>query len=132
MDARTGAGRRADAHVGDGGGSGADYTHDPSAFDGDQYGGRDATGEAESGARAEAAAGTQGAHPEAVDREFGRRGWVLVGAVVVAFLVIPSILLAYPHVGPMFGLGFWVTYLVLPLVPAVLLGALAVWVTTRP
>jgi hypothetical protein len=71
-------------------------------------------------------------HPDAVDREFDWRGWTLVSAVVVAFLVIPSLILLYPHVGSRLGLTFWDAYLALPMVPAVVLGLLAVWATTRP
>jgi hypothetical protein len=74
----------------------------------------------------------QGAHPEAVDREFGWRGWTLVGAVFVAFLVVPGLISVYPHVGSMFGLTFYDTYLALPMIPALVVGALAVWATTRP
>lgn len=75
---------------------------------------------------------TEGLHPETVDREFGWRGWVLVGAIFLAFLVIPGILILYPQVGPLLGLGYRNTYLLLPLIPAVTLGLLAVWATTRP
>lgn len=71
-------------------------------------------------------------HPEEVDREFDWRGWSLVAAVFVAFLVIPGIIYAYPHVPSSVGLSFWNTYLVLPMIPAIVLGLLAVWATTRP
>lgn len=71
-------------------------------------------------------------HPEEVDREFDYRGWTLVVAVFVAFIAIPGIIFLYPHVGPMFGLTFWDTYLALPMIPAIVLGVLAVWATTRP
>ena len=57
--------------------------------------------------------------------EFGRRGWLLVAAVFVAFVVVPLVIYFRPP-----GLPFQFAYLVLPLVPAVLLAALAVWVTT--
>lgn len=73
-----------------------------------------------------------GAHPEAADRRFDWRGWTLVGAIFVSFLVIPGVIVLYPHVGPMLGLTFWDTYLALPLIPAVVLALLAVWATTRP
>lgn len=63
------------------------------------------------------------------DREFGRRGWILVGAIVVSFILIPGILVTFPYVGPRFGLGYQQAYLVLPLVPAVLLAVIAVWAT---
>ena len=71
-------------------------------------------------------------HPDEVDREFDWRGWLLVGAIFVAFLLIPTIIYLYPHVPSTFGLSFWDTYLVLPLVPAIVLGVIAVWATTRP
>ena len=58
---------------------------------------------------------------------FGRRGWVLVGALVLSVLVIPGVIYAYPYAAGSFGLTFFATYLLLPLVPAVLLGVLAVW-----
>ncbi|WP_418282760.1 hypothetical protein [Halorubrum sp. DTA98] len=57
----------------------------------------------------------------------GRRGWVLVAALIVSVLVIPGIIYAYPYAAGSFGLTFYGTYLLLPLIPAVLLGVLAVW-----
>ena len=71
-------------------------------------------------------------HPDAVDRTFDWRGWILVGAIFIAFLVIPGLIYLYPRVPSNFGLSFWGAYLVLPLLPAILLGLLAVWATTRP
>lgn len=71
------------------------------------------------------------AHPEEVDRTFDWRGWVLVGGIFFAFLVIPGLIYLYPRAPSNVGLSFWDTYLVLPLLPAVLLGLLAVWATTR-
>lgn len=68
-------------------------------------------------------------------REFGWRGWVLVGFVVVAFFVVPGALYALAYAREFvtsFGLGWRQAYLVFPLVPALILGALAVWATTRP
>ena len=56
--------------------------------------------------------------------EFGRRGWVLVAGMLVAFVIVPLVIYFRPP-----GLPFVVAYLVLPLVPAVLLAALAVWAT---
>lgn len=58
---------------------------------------------------------------------FGDRGWVLVATVVVAFLVIPGIIYLRPALPGEAGLSFVVAMLVLPLVPAVLLGLTAVW-----
>lgn len=70
--------------------------------------------------------------PDERDRTFDWRGWMLVGAIFVAFLVIPGLIYLYPRVPSTFGLSFWDTYLVLPMIPAVVLGILAVWATTRP
>lgn len=58
---------------------------------------------------------------------FGTRGWVLVGAVVLATVVVPGTIYALPALPADAGLPFLVAMLVLPLVPAVLLGAAAVW-----
>ena len=60
------------------------------------------------------------------DEEWNWRDWVLVGVVVLCFLVIPATILALPPVGP-----FRIAYLVLPLIPALLLGAVAVWSAQR-
>ncbi|PSP80305.1 hypothetical protein BRC81_03305 [Halobacteriales archaeon QS_1_68_20] len=56
----------------------------------------------------------------------GRLGWVLVAVVVVSFVLVPGAILINPPSIP-----FRVAFLVLPLVPAVLLGATAVWVALR-
>ncbi|MDL5362669.1 hypothetical protein [Halalkalicoccus sp. NIPERK01] len=61
------------------------------------------------------------------EREFDWRGWTLVGVIVFAFLVAPAVILFHPPDA----LPFFVAYLVLPLLPAVLLGFVAVWSTTR-
>ena len=71
-------------------------------------------------------------HPDEVDREFDWRGWFLVAGIFVAFLVVPGLIYLYPRVPSTFGLTFWDAYLVLPMIPAVILGFLAVWATTRP
>ncbi len=76
--------------------------------------------------------GQQGVHPDAVDREFDWRGWALVAAIFVSFLVVPGLIYLYPRVPSNFGLSFWDAYLVLPMIPAIVLGLLAVWATTRP
>ena len=63
----------------------------------------------------------------APDDEFDWRGWLLVGAVILSFLVIPALITLQPvRAG-----GFRTTYLVLPLIPAFVLGATAVWVAVR-
>jgi hypothetical protein len=58
---------------------------------------------------------------------FGDRGWVLVATVVLCFLVVPGIIYLRPALPGEAGLSFIVAMLVLPLVPAVLLGLTAVW-----
>lgn len=68
------------------------------------------------------------------DREFGWRGWVLVGTLVVSLLVVPATLLVVPHARAALatlGLTRRQAYLVLPLVPALGLGAVAVWSAVR-
>ena len=49
------------------------------------------------------------------------------GTVVLAFLVIPGIIYLRPALPGEAGLSFIVAMLVLPLIPAVLLGLTAVW-----
>jgi len=71
-------------------------------------------------------------HPDDVERRFDWRGWSLVAAVFVAFLVVPGLIYLYPRVPSTFGLTFWDAYLALPMIPAVVLALLAVWATTRP
>ena len=71
-------------------------------------------------------------HPDSVERSFDWRGWALVGAIFVAFLLVPGLIYLYPRVPSDIGLTFWDTYLVLTMIPAVILGLLAVWATTRP
>ncbi len=61
------------------------------------------------------------------EREFGRQGWLLVAAVVVAFLVIPGVI--YLNVVGVLGFPFRVAFLALPMLPAIALAVLAVWVT---
>lgn len=65
---------------------------------------------------------------------FGWRGWVLVGVVVFAFLVVPISLLYLPRAQSLVrsvGLTLRDAYLVLPLVPAFLLATVAVWAAVR-
>ena len=93
------------------------YVHDPSAFDED--GERTAS---DGDDRTE-----QSPHPEAVDREFDWRGWVLVGVIVLAFLVAPAVITFWPP-----DVGYRYALLIVPLFPAVLLAVTAVWATTRP
>ena len=68
------------------------------------------------------------------DPEFDWRGWTLVAAVVFAFLVVPIALLGLPMAQDLvewLGLTLRDAYLVLPLLPAFLLGAVAVWSAIR-
>lgn len=52
--------------------------------------------------------------------------WVLVAVVVLSFVVIPGLVLLNPPALP-----FRVAFLLLPLLPAALLGATAVWVALK-
>ena len=61
---------------------------------------------------------------------FGQKGWVLTIVLFTCVLIIPGIIYAYPYAAGTFGLTFFATYLALPLVPALLLGLVAVWSMT--
>jgi len=52
----------------------------------------------------------------------GRRGWILLAAVVLAFFGAPAVIYVRPP-----RLPFEVAFLIVPLVPAFLLGTIAVW-----
>jgi hypothetical protein len=73
------------------------------------------------------ATGTGASLPGPEPTGFGDRGWLLVATVVLSFLVIPGIIYLRPALPGEAGLSFVVAMLVLPLVPAVLLGLTAVW-----
>ncbi|QLD84248.1 hypothetical protein HWV23_00510 [Natronomonas halophila] len=107
------------------------YVHEPDA-DGDAPDGESTGADSGPAGNESPDAPDEHPHPNDVDREFDWRGWALVGAVFVAFLLIPGIIYAYPYAPSVFGLTFWDTYLALPMIPAVVLGILAVWATTRP
>ena len=65
---------------------------------------------------------------------FDWRGWILVGVVVFSFLVVPITILFLPHARSLiesFGLTLRAAYLALPMLPALLLGATAVWAAVR-
>jgi hypothetical protein len=66
--------------------------------------------------------------PSPTEQEFGRQGWLLVAAVVLAFLVIPVTI--YLNAANVIALPFRLAFLALPMIPAVVLAVLAVWVTT--
>ncbi|MFB6207657.1 MAG: hypothetical protein ABEJ05_14140 [Haloglomus sp.] len=115
------------------------YVHDPAAFGEDNPDdGTDAPsdpGDVHGGGRDARSEATHGGQPRGADREFDWRGWVLVVAILFAFVVIPVALYFLPRVqGLVASLGFSLrqAFLVLPLLPALVLGALAVWATTRP
>ncbi|WP_096391606.1 hypothetical protein [Halopenitus persicus] len=61
---------------------------------------------------------------------FGRAGWALTAALITCTLLIPGVIYLYPYVLGRFELSFFGTYLALPMIPAVLLGAIAVWSMT--
>ncbi|MFC5280113.1 hypothetical protein ACFPM1_15285 [Halorubrum rubrum] len=75
-------------------------------------------------------AGRPGDSAEPAADGFGRKGWALTAVLFTCVLVIPGIIYAYPYVPGAFGFTFFATYLALPLVPAVLLGLVAVWSMT--
>jgi hypothetical protein len=57
----------------------------------------------------------------------GRAGWVLVVAVTVAVLVVPGAIYLWPAGGRALGATYRTAMLVLPMIPAVILGLVAVW-----
>ncbi|MFT4946403.1 MAG: hypothetical protein ACI8TL_000638 [Natronomonas sp.] len=62
------------------------------------------------------------------------RGWLLVGAVLVCFLVIPVLILFIPQAQSLLsslGLTLRQAYLAMPMIPAILLGITAVWAALR-
>ena len=61
---------------------------------------------------------------------FGVKGWALTGVLFMCVVVIPGIIYAYPYAAGGLGFTFFATYLALPLVPAALLGLVAVWSMT--
>nr|WP_246066475.1 hypothetical protein [Halorubrum cibi] len=90
-----------------------------------------ADGDAERSATdAEAAADAADETAEPAADGFGRKGWALTAVLFACVLVIPGIIYAYPYAAGAFGFTFFATYLALPLVPAVLLGLVAVWSMT--
>lgn len=61
---------------------------------------------------------------------FGARGWILVGILVFSVLIVPGSIYLYPAAPSEAGFSFVAAMLVLPMVPAVLLGLTAVWSMT--
>lgn len=58
----------------------------------------------------------------AADDEFGWRGYVLLGVLVIAFVVAPIVVFLRPPALPRY-----VSLILFPLLPAVALGIVAVW-----
>ncbi|WP_254527991.1 hypothetical protein [Natrinema gelatinilyticum] len=98
------------------------YVHDPAAFDG----GADDEGQLETSGDRDPGSGSP--HPDAADRRFDWRGWLLVAVIVFAFLVAPTAIFLVPPGAE----GYRFALLILPLAPAVVLAITAVWATTRP
>jgi len=72
-------------------------------------------------------------HPPQQD-SFDWRGWLLVSVIVFSFLIIPATILYLPQARPVLeatGLSWRQAYLTLPMIPAILLGATAVWSALR-
>lgn len=64
------------------------------------------------------------------EREFGWQGWMLVGALVISFLVVPWALILISSAREAIaavGLPWRETFLIVPLIPALGLGVLGVW-----
>ena len=61
--------------------------------------------------------------PAQASTEFDWRSWVLVGAIAISFLLVPAVVLLSPPTG----FSFTFAYLILPMIPAIGLGIIAVW-----
>ncbi len=105
------------------------YVHDPEQFR-DREGADDYDDDDDDGPRTTRAYVHDPEVRDTADNEFGFQGWILVAALLVAFVVVPVAILYIPYSGDViasFGLTYRDAFLVLPLVPALVLGALAVW-----
>ena len=106
--------------------------------DGSTDGGYVHTPEREAGASGESENENSGAERGASESDgveleadgFGKKGWALTAVLFMCVIVIPGIIYAYPYAAGTFGLTFFATYLALPLIPAILLGLVAVWSMT--
>lgn len=67
-------------------------------------------------------------HPDAAERNFDWRGWILVGVLFLAFVVAPLTIYFVPPSAS----AYFTVLIVFPLFPALVLAAVAVWATTRP
>ena len=115
------------------------YVHTPGGPDTDDGSASDTSAAAESASAAGSADAVDSADAtgwEFPDREerdgetaegLDGAGWVLVGVVVTATVVIPGVIYLFPAAPGEAGLPFLIAMLVLPFLPAVLLGATAVW-----
>lgn len=68
--------------------------------------------------------------PDPESKEFGLRGWLLVLTLIVTLILIPWSIVALPAADSVLEslpLGWRDAYLVLPLVPALFLGAIGAW-----
>ena len=81
-------------------------------------------------AESEAAVESQESDPDANRDGFGARGWVLVAALVVCLLIVPGVIYVRPGILSAVGIPYIASLLVLPLLPAVVLGLTAVWAMT--
>ena len=105
---------------------------DPEERDPDEGGtptidGSATTADADDGGESYVHRPSEGVHPATVDREWDWRGWVVVAVIAFSFLVMPVVILYRPP-----SLPYWVALLAFPMLPALLLGLVAVWGTTRP
>lgn len=122
------------------------YVHRPGQIDGsdDDSDGEPAAGDARGGAsdtHGETHGDARDAHDvrdarggpagPSDDESLGRTGWVLVAVVVTATIVVPGLIYLFPAAPGEAGLPFIVAMLVLPFLPAVLLGVTAVWSLAR-
>lgn len=73
-------------------------------------------------------------HKPPEQERFDWRGWLLVAVVFVSFLVFPAIVLYLPEIHgalSLAGLSLTQAYVVFPMIPAILLGGVAVWAAIR-
>lgn len=105
------------------------YVHDPDAFDaaGERVDATDRVGDTDSDED-----DLMGSDPATVDREFGRRGWFLVGMIVLTFFGAPLALYLLERGLIPYGMDYRFALMILPIFPGVALAITAVWATTRP
>ena len=105
------------------------YVHDPKALREEHAAGDDSDAAGTGGVESRGAVPRNDPPPGEGElrvperKSFGLRGWVLVGVLCIAFLVVPAVIVFVPPAA----LPFEVAFLILPLLPALLLGAIAVW-----